>query len=409
MVKSPYRLRDIAFLDIGSTKICCCIAHTQEDIIKVLGLGHYASAGIKAGQIVDVEAAQQAILRALEAAEEEAERTVHALLVAVPGVVLKTAFAEHKISIDRKAITDADIIRVLTENNPFEHYDNLEILHAIPLAYTVDEIEGIEDPRGMIGKELSVTAHFIAASRSVLNTLRVVISGCHLDCAGFVAAPYAFSLALLNDDELQLGVTVLDLGGQTSSFALFKGGVLAGIGAIPLGGYHVTKDLAYGLSTSLMNAERAKTVYGSCLLSSMDERELVLIPGSGDQCSVPLQQVQKSLLVRIVRPRIEEVLDLLRHQLTAFPAVFGRRLVLTGGGSQLPGVRDLTSTFLDKQVRMEKFQKILYTGDLSPCFSTVLGLVRYFIGNHQDYLPHENQNDQQEGFKGIWNWIKKNL
>ncbi|MDR2416781.1 MAG: cell division protein FtsA [Holosporales bacterium] len=409
MTKPFRRLRDVAFLDVGSTKICCCIARAKEGVIEVLGLGHYASAGVRAGQIVDIEATQHAVLRALEAAEEEAGRTVRALFVAISGVALKTAVVNSKTFVDGRVVTDADIIRCLAENNPFEEHAHLEILHTIPLTYTVDGVEGIEDPRGMIGQELSTTAHIIAAPQPVLNAFRVVVSRCHLDFAGFVAAPYASGLALLDDEDLHLGVTVLDLGGQTSSFALFKGGVLAGLGAIPIGGHHVTKDLAYGLSTSLINAERAKTLYGSCLPSSVDERDLVLIPGAEDPHAISLRQVQKSLLVRIIRPRIEEILMQLGSQLDKTPAIFRRCLFLTGGGSQLPGIRDLTSTLLDKHVTTEKFQRILYNGDLAPGFSTVLGLVRYFVENRQDRLYERNLTDSQTGLKEMWSWIKKNL
>jgi cell division protein FtsA len=381
----------------------------RDDVLEILGLGHYASAGVKTGRIVDVEAAQQALLRALETAEEEAERTVQTLFVSVPGGVLKTAFGEHTVSIEGNTVTKADIIRGLTENTPFEEQQDLELLHAIPVSYAIDGCEGIEDPHGMMGKTLRVAAHFIAAPRSVLNAFRVVISRCHLDVAGFVAAPYASGLALLGEEDLQLGVTVLDLGGHSSSFALFKEGVLFGLGTVPLGGHHITQDLSYGLSTGLVNAERAKTLYGSCLLASGDERDLVLIPGSGDQNAVSLQQIQKSLLVRIIRPRVEETLDHIRRTLECFPPVFRRKLVLTGGASQLPGIRDIVSTSLNKHVSTEKFYKILYRGDLVPGYSTVLGLVRYFAAYRQDFLSEENLDVLSGGWRGAWNWIKKNL
>ncbi|MDR2412553.1 MAG: cell division protein FtsA [Holosporales bacterium] len=403
------RLRDIAFLDIGSTKVCCCLVREREENIEVLGLGHYGSAGVKAGQVVDIEAVQQTVLHALDTAEEEAGHTAQAFFVAVPGCSLKTVLAEHTVLINQTVITEADIIRSLTESFPFDPQENLELLHAIPLSYAVDGLEGIEDPRGMIGKNLRVTAHFIAIPRSVLDAFRVVISRCHLDCAGFVAAPYAAGLALLEEEDLQLGVTVLDLGGHTSSFALFKGGVLVGMGAAPLGGTHITQDLAYGLSTSLANAERAKTLYGACWASSGDERDLVLIPGSGDQQSVSLQQVQKSLLVRIIRPRTEEIMDHVRRQLSPFPAVFRRRLLLTGDASQLPGMRDLTSTYLDKHVSMGTFQKILYQGDLTPGYAVVLGAARYFTGQHQQFFSERASENAPEGWKGFWHWIRQNL
>ena len=206
----------------------------------------------------------------------------------------------------------------------------------------------------MTGDTLQAQMHLIAAAFGPVRTLITAIARCHLEVEKLVAAPYASGLACLVEDEMDLGSLVIDMGAGTTSFAVFFDGNVVFADGIAMGGAHVTNDIARGLTTSLACAERLKTLYGNAIPSPMDEREIVDVPLVGEELPENANPVPKAQLIRIIQPRIEETLELLRSRLdkSGFSDVAGRRVVLTGGASQLPGIRELAQRMLDKQVRL---------------------------------------------------------
>jgi cell division protein FtsA len=196
--------------------------------------------------------------------------------------------------------------------------------------------------------------HLIAAGFGPVRTLATAIARCHLDVEQIVASPYASGLACLVEDEMDLGSLVVDMGAGTTSFAVFFDGNIVYSGGIPLGGAHVTSDIARGLTTSVAHAERLKTLYGNAIAGAMDEREIIDVPLVGEEQPENANHLPKSHLIRIIQPRVEEILELVRAKMekSGFNEIAGRRVVLTGGASQLSGVRELAQRILDKQVRL---------------------------------------------------------
>ena len=222
-------------------------------------------------------------------------------------------------------------------------------------------------------------------------------------------------LATLVEDEIQLGVTCIDMGGGTTSISVFFDGELVHTDSIPVGGVHVTNDIARGLSTPLGQAERMKTLYGNALGSASDDREVITAPLVGEEKSSEASHIPRSMLVGIIRPRIEETLEMVRDRLQAagFDKVAGRRVVLTGGASQLPGVRELASSIINKQVRMgrPKAMEGMAEAITGPAFSTAVGLLHYAISNNAEapsaaYYPPEQTN---RGFGRFGQWIRENF
>ena len=379
----------IAALDIGSSKICCLIARTDDQAgIKVIGFGHTSSQGVRAGTIVNMEDAEAAIATAVHAAEQMAGVTAHDVFVNVSGGHPASLMLGVEVAILDQEVSDVDLRRALAQGRAQHRIPENEVIHAIPVSYSLDGNRGIRDPRGMFGDRLGVQLHMVTASSGPLRNLATCIARCHLDIEGSAVSPYAAGLASLVEDELDLGCTCIDLGGGTSSLAVFSEGNLLFTDCISVGGSHVTSDIARGLATPLGHAERMKILHGNAMSSSADEREMITVPLVGEDERTQTNQVPKSHLVRIVKPRLEEIFELVRSRLEASgaDAFSGRRVVLTGGGAQLPGIRELAQRVLDKQVRIGRPQRVsgLPEAASGPAFATATGLLIQATRQHTE-------------------------
>ena len=263
----------------------------------------------------------------------------------------------------------------------------------------------------MYGERLSVTLHVLAAANGPLRNLKTAIERCHLQVDGFVASGYASGLACLVEDEMDLGVTVVDMGGGTTNVAVFHEGALVFADVVPVGGRHVTSDVARGLSTTAQHAERMKTLYGSAIPSPADEREMVSVPQVGEAGADAIQQVPRSILIGIIQPRVEETLELVRDRLVAsgMTGVAGRRLVLTGGACQLTGVRELAARILDKQVRVGRPLRLhgLAEATEGPAFATCAGLLAHVIQRPEEAKIAAEANAAHGGLRRIGRWFKE--
>ena len=234
--------------------------------------------------------------------------------------------------------------------------DGRAVVHSLPIGYSLDGEGGIADPRGMVGRRLGVDMHVVTGDAPPLAQSRAVHQPLPpVGRAAMVAAPYASGLSALVDDEAELGCAVIDFGGGTTTIAVFSRGKFVHVDALAVGGHHITTDIARGLSTRIEDAERLKTMYGSALPGNADDREVLSVRpiGDDDEREVP-NQVPRSALTRIIRPRIEEILELVRDRLNAsgFASMVGRRMVLTGGGSQLTGLGEAARRILARNVRL---------------------------------------------------------
>jgi cell division protein FtsA len=255
------------------------------------------------------------------------------------------------------------------------------VIHSVPIGYSLDADGGIGDPRGLLGQRLGVDMHVVTVETPPLRNLELCINRCHLSIEAVVATPYASGLAALVDDEAELGCACVDFGGGTTTIAVFMKGQFVHTDAIAIGGQHITIDVARGLSTRLEDAERLKAMYGNVLPGISDERDFLSVPPLGeDDADVP-NSVPRSALTRIIRPRIEETLELVRDRLNSsgFASLVGRRMVLTGGASQLTGLAEAARRILACNVRLGRPLGIAGMPEVAkgPAFSTAVGLLIY--------------------------------
>ncbi|MEE2980446.1 MAG: cell division protein FtsA [Pseudomonadota bacterium] len=382
----------VAALDVGTSKVCCFIAHQGDDGLRVTGIGHHLSRGLRAGAIVDMEAAQDSILGAVHHAEQMAEETIRDVVVSFSAGAPASRSVAVEVALNGHEIGDNDLRRVLNEGRLRcnGNDDDRAIVHTIPVGYTIDGSRGIRDPRGMYGDSLGVNIHVVTAQHGPMRNLATCISRCHLDVADRVVSSYASGLSCLDDDERELGVTLLDIGGGTTSVAVFIEDDVIHTDVVPIGGIHITNDIARGLSTPIGYAERMKALYGSAVPSPADDRETIDVRLIGESDDAGTNPVPRSQLNRIIRPRVEEIFEVVRARLEAsgFADTAGRRMVLTGGSSQLPGLRELATQIFGRSARLGRPREIQGLAEATggPAFSTCAGLLQYAVGRRLD-LP----------------------
>tara|TARA_Y100000588_G_scaffold342540_1_gene387400 strand:- start:805 stop:2145 length:1341 start_codon:yes stop_codon:yes gene_type:complete len=415
----------IAALDIGSTKTCCFIARLDEprrdssgsrlSEIRVLGIGHKAAEGVRSGAIVDMEASEVSIRRAVQAAETMAKETIDSVFVNLSGGNPVSQSFAVEVAINGHQIVDADLRTILEQGKSAEIGDGRELIHLLPVDFAIDGHRGIKDPRGMAGQILSAKMHMVTAFSGPIQNSSVVVERCHLNTENYVVSPYASGLACLVEDEMDLGATIIDMGGGTTTIAIFFDGNVVYTDSIPIGGKHVTNDIARGLSTSIMEAERIKTLHGSAILSPIDDRETIEIPQIGEEVDAQANLIRKSKVIEIIQPRIEELLELVKSSISdsGFEGVAGHRVVLTGGASQLPGIVEMVQQRLRKQVRLGRPIRAngLADGVAGPAFSTCVGLLSYAVKNGLDgAMVRPFDNNEPNGILGrVGSWIKENF
>ncbi len=411
----------IAALDVGSSKVCCFIAEENPGgQPRVLGIGQQASRGLKNGAIVDLDKAEGAILNAVHAAEEMAGVTIDRVLVNLSCGYPASSSIGIEVAISGHEVGEADLQRAFEQTRNAnclkgETEAGRQPIHFIPTSYSIDGNRGIRDPLGMFGEQLGVSLHIITAASSAVRNLGSAIQRCHLLPAGYVVSPFASGLATLVEDEKDLGVTLVDLGGGTTTIAVFFEGKVVYTDIVPVGGNHVTSDIARGLSTTLTHAERIKTLFGHAIPSPSDEREMIDVPQVGESDEDNVHQVPRSLMIGIMRPRLEETLELIRSRLeeSGFDKVAGRRVVLTGGASQLPGLRELAGLVLDKQVRIGKPHAVagLAEATSGPAYSCCVGLLSYALDEETTPgLLSVGESAKTSGFVGrLGSWFREHF
>lgn len=354
------------------------------------GIGHHASKGIKAGAIVSMEDAQQSVIAAVYAAEQMAGEQIRDVYVNVGGGVLENGDLVLETPVGG-AVGDGELRKLYTDSRFREAAGDRAIVHTIPVGYKIDGSNGIRDPRGLSGRKLGVRIRTVSVQENAIANLTTCIGQCHLNTSGRVVSAYASGLACLVEDETDLGVVVIDMGGGTTSLAVFFDGALAYADCVPVGGQHVTNDIARGLSTPLGHAERLKTLHGGALPSPTDERDIIDAPQIGEEEDGAVNRVPKSFIVSIIAPRLEETFELVRAKLdsSGVDKLAGRRVVLTGGASQLTGVCELASQILDKQVRLGRPMRIAGLAEATggPAFSTAAGLLSYAADDRGEIRP----------------------
>jgi cell division protein FtsA len=398
---SPKRAAMVCALDVGTSKVACVIARLlprppqevlrrRSHAIEVLGIGHTRASGIKAGAVVDLVEAEQAIRHAVDTAERMARAHVESIVVSVSAGRLASELYAASVDMRGPSATDGDIERVLAAGSRHSVRDGRAVLHSLPIGFSLDETRAIRDPRGMLGRRLGVDMHVVTADVAALRNLMLAVERCHLSVEAMVATPYMAALSVLADDEADLGAAVIDIGAGTTTTAVFTAGRFVHADGFALGGNHVTMDLARGLTTRIADAERIKNLYGSAISSPSDDRDMVTVsPVGEDDNGEPPHLVPRAQLVRIISPRVEEILEMVRDRLakSPFAADPRGRVVLTGGASQLAGLSELAARILGRQVRSGRPLGVGGLPDAAkgPAFAVAAGLLVY---PQMAYLEH---------------------
>lgn len=396
-------------LDIGSTKVVCLIARIEGDgTPRALGFGWQKSRGVKAGSIVDMEEAERSIRAAVASAEEMADTLLKGVIVNLSCGQPESRLHNILWQIGGRAVTEADLRAIMTEGVRRTEAEGREAVHSFPLSFQVDATGGVDDPRGMVCDTLGARLHLLDAASHALFNLGQCLHRCELEVEEMVSSPFAAGLATLVDDERELGAVLVDMGGGTTSLAAFAEGRLMHTAQLPIGGWQVTNDLARVLSTPITHAERLKTMHGSVLESAEDRGEMLPVPLVGEDDD-QIARIPREMIVKIIRPRIEESFELLRDRLdgSGLPTELRRRIVLTGGASQLIGVRELAARVLGRDVTIRNGRPRLVRGlpetASGPAFAGAVGLLAWAAGEGRPLL------DVAPGPTTHTGWLRRSL
>ncbi len=421
------RQRIVTALDIGTSKVCCLIGKTSTtpdwfdgngDAIQfdVLGFGHTQAEGLKAGMVTHLDIAEQCIRAAVDDAERMAGVMVEDVRVSVTAGRLKSEGFSAGVALPSGSVREDDVQRLLAGGRQYAARDRRTVLHALPIDFRLDDNGGIAEPRGMCGERLSVDLHTVTVDEAATRNLMLCVERCHLGVSGLVVAPYSSALSVATPDEAKLGVACIDFGAGTTTLSVIADGHFIHADAIALGGNGITTDIARTLGAPMEHAERLKTLHGSAFATLSDEREIITYPCIGGIAQGNLNQVSKAQLACIIRPRIEEILDLMRRRLAAsgFPAEVAQHLVLTGGGSQLTGLVELASNMFGRPARLGRPRVMtgLPPAAAAPEFSAAIGLFLHWARGDEALGTRTEQRFLRAGtgyFAKVGEWIMENF
>lgn len=409
----------LATLDIGSSKVCCLIAHitSRDKKIEIVGYGYNAAKGIKNGVITDINQATLSVCNAVEDAEQKAKERISKLIINVSGDKTQSVIKHHMIQLHKnRPISDIDIEKIMQQSASKVKNIDSEIIHCLPMNYMIDKREVVKDPRNFYAETLGLDMLFGFYPSLLYKNLSNIIENAHLEIALRTFSGYASALSCLVEDEKELGATVVDIGGGTTSITTFKGGFPVYFATLPVGGNNITNDIAWGLTTSFAHAEDLKIRHGCAFLITQDELETIDVYPVGEEDDNSIRQVPKSDLINIIVPRVEEIFEMVSKKLEeqGLKDVTNHRVVLTGGCSSLSGIRDVAALILNKQVRLGIPRNIpnIPTYLYDPKFSTALGMFLFAI-NRKEYHPYPTSNTSINignisGIKKIFSWFKQN-
>jgi cell division protein FtsA len=410
-----HRAGPFGVLDIGTTKIACLIGRTESDgTLRVLGFGWQKGRGVRGGGIVDIEEAEKAIRACVGQAEDMADTRLRAVTVNLSCGQPESRLYNVQWPVGGRAIGDQDIRGLVNEGRDRAAMDGRQAIHVMPLNFAVDGTDHVNDPRGLFCTTLNGRLHVIDAVNTALLSVHACLGRCDLEVEELVSAPMAAGRSTLVADERELGATVIDMGGGTTGMAVFADGQLMHTAQLPIGGLHVTKDLATGLSTTLAHAERLKTLYGNVESCPDDDREMLPVPLVGEEAEHQLAKVPRSMVVNIIRPRIEETFEYVKDRLdsSGLGRAAGNRVVLTGGACQLAGVRELAARMLGRQVRLGRPMPIRGLPELAtgPAFATAAGLLSWAAGNDRGFQDVDLDAEEPRGWlRRVVNFLKERV
>ncbi|MDO4641956.1 MAG: cell division protein FtsA [Neisseria sp.] len=369
----------ISALDIGTSKVIALIGEIGDDNeIHIVGLGQAPSRGLKAGMVTNIDATAQAIKQAMEEAERMADCKVDSVTTGIAGNHIRSLNSQGVVKIKDGEVTQADIDRAIETAKAVNIPPDHNILHTVVQEYIIDNQPGVKEPIGMSGVRLDTRVHIITGAVTALQNIQKCVNRCGLNMEQIMLQPLASGQAVLTEDEKDLGVCVIDIGGGTTDIAVYTNGAIRHTAVIPVAGDLITSDIAHALRTPYVHAEYIKIHHGLAISDMEMEDEMVEVPSVGDR---PMRQVPRSVLAQVIGPRVEEILELTLNELrrSGFPEeVLNSGVVLTGGASLLPGMVELAEEIFQVPARIGVPQDMAGVSERirNPRYATAIGLLQ---------------------------------
>jgi cell division protein FtsA len=368
----------IAGLDLGTTKVCAIVAEVTDDGLDIIGIGSVPSKGLRKGVVVNIESTVQAIKAAIEQAETMAGVEIASVYAGIAGSHVRGINQEGVAAISTREVSEEDVRRVLEQAKAIPLPGDRQVIHVLPQEYIVDDQDGIREPVGMSGVRLEARVHLVTASSAAAQNIIKCAERCDLHVAETVLEPLASAHAVLSDDEKEIGVALIDIGGGTTDLIIHVDGAVVHTSVIPIGGINLTNDIATGLRTPMAEAERIKIKYGCAATSMVDEDETIEVPSVGGRAP---RILPRHVLCQIIEPRVEEIFQAVAHVIaeTGFGDMLASGAVITGGTTQLDGMPELAEQILGLPVRRGAPIGVGGLMDVvkSPAYATGVGLVKY--------------------------------
>jgi len=410
MVKDSKNL--LVGLDIGTSKIVAIVAElSPEKRLNIIGLGVQPSRGLKKGVVVNIEATMASIQRVLEEAELMADCAIRDVYVGIAGSHIRSLNSSGMVAIKEKEVTQADIDRVVETAKAIAIPNDQQILHILPQEFIIDGQEDVREPLGMSGVRLEVKVHIVTGAVSAVENITKCVRRCGLEVQDVILQPLASATAVLNDDEKELGVCLMDIGGGTSDLAVFTGGAIRHTAVIPIAGDQVTSDIAMTLRTPTKDAEELKVRHGCALRQLADPNDVIEVPGVGDRGP---RKLSRQMLAEVIEPRIEELYTLAQAELrrSGFEELLSSGIVLTGGTAMLAGMVELGEEVFHLPVRVGVPAYVGGLADIvrSPRYATAVGLL---LDGREQFLRAEAARAQSGGLTNVAQrmkqWFKANF
>lgn len=395
----------IVGLDIGTSKVVSIVAEVSADNeIEIIGLGSCRSRGLKKGVVVNIESTVQTIQSAIQEAELMAGCNIHAVFTGIAGNHIRSLNSHGIVAIRDNEVTAGDIERVIDAARAVAIPADQKILHIIPRDFIIDGQEGIKEPIGMSGVRLEAKVHIVTGSVSAAQNIIKCVRRCGLEADDIVLEQLASSYSVLTEDEKDLGVCLVDIGGGTTDLAVFTNGAISHTSVIPIAGDQVTNDIAVALRTPTQNAEEIKVEHACALAQLANSDETVEVPSVGNR---PMRRMSRQTLAEVVEPRYEELFSLVQAELrrSGYERLIVAGIVLTGGSSNMQGVVELAEEVFHVPVRVGTPQYVKGLVELikNPIYATGVGLLLYGLRQQQDRTPSRRIDN---GATSVWKRMK---
>ena len=401
----------IVGLDIGTSKVVAVVAELMPDgRLEVIGMGNHESRGLKKGVVVNIESTVSAIQRALEEAELMAGVRIQRVYTGIAGSHIKSFNGNGMVPIKDKEVSSIDVNRVIETARAMPIPTDQQVLHILTQEFIVDGQDGIKEPLGMSGVRLEVKVHIVTGAVSAAQNIVKCVRRCGLEVSDLILQPLASSLAVLSEDEKELGVCLVDIGGGTTDLAIFREGAIRHTAVLPIAGDQITSDIAMTLRTPTPEAEEIKIRYGCALRQLADPNEMVEVPGLGDRGP---RQLSRQTLAEVIEPRVEELYSLVREELqrSGYLELLSSGIVLTGGSSTMLGMVELGEEIFHMPVRMgvPRYQGGLAHVVRNPRYATVVGLLLEGVTQTQRGIVSRQGSSMKQVMSRMREWFQKNF